>query len=120
MHRTGSASRIFLQQVIELYPSMKFLGRWIEPPDFEAGQRVKITVEYGRLTITADYHDQCAARSIDRKYLQYPQVVKHAVSNTGLHFLDINLCREIATTTVSPQVEIHPPFVLLSSVINIE
>ncbi|WP_185219095.1 SymE family type I addiction module toxin [Paraburkholderia dinghuensis] len=36
-----------------LYPWMKLAGRWIEHAGFEAGQRVKISVEHGRLTITA-------------------------------------------------------------------
>nr|WP_230413199.1 SymE family type I addiction module toxin [Paraburkholderia antibiotica] len=33
---------------------MELSGRWIEHAGFEAGQRVRITVEYGRLTITAE------------------------------------------------------------------
>ena len=37
-----------------LYPWMKLAGRWIENAGFTAGQRVKIAVEQGRLTITAD------------------------------------------------------------------
>ncbi|NML31663.1 SymE family type I addiction module toxin [Paraburkholderia antibiotica] len=37
-----------------LYPWMKLSGRWIEHAGFEAGQRVRITVEYGRLPITAE------------------------------------------------------------------
>ncbi|MGM1349010.1 SymE family type I addiction module toxin [Serratia liquefaciens] len=36
-----------------LYHWMKLSGRWIEHAGFEAEQRVRITVEYGRLTITA-------------------------------------------------------------------
>ncbi|RQH01653.1 SymE family type I addiction module toxin [Paraburkholderia dinghuensis] len=32
---------------------MKLAGRWIEHAGFEAGQRVRIAVEHGRLTITA-------------------------------------------------------------------
>ncbi len=37
-----------------LYPWMKLAGRWIEHAGFEAGQRVRIAVEHGRLTITAE------------------------------------------------------------------
>ncbi|MBP0595967.1 SymE family type I addiction module toxin [Paraburkholderia sp. LEh10] len=37
-----------------LYPWMKLAGRWIEHAGFEAGQRVRINVEHGRLTITAE------------------------------------------------------------------
>jgi toxic protein SymE len=37
-----------------LYPWMKLSGRWIEHAGFEAGQRVRISVEQGRLTITTD------------------------------------------------------------------
>ncbi|WP_250456032.1 SymE family type I addiction module toxin [Caballeronia sp. ATUFL_M2_KS44] len=37
-----------------LYPWLKLAGRWIENAGFEAGQRVKINVEHGRLTITAE------------------------------------------------------------------
>ncbi|AJX34732.1 SymE family type I addiction module toxin [Burkholderia oklahomensis] len=37
-----------------LYPWMKLAGRWIEHAGFEAGQRVKITVEHERLVITAE------------------------------------------------------------------
>jgi toxic protein SymE len=33
---------------------MKLAGRWIEQAGFQAGQRVKIIVEQGRLTITAE------------------------------------------------------------------
>jgi toxic protein SymE len=36
-----------------LYPWMKLAGRWIEHAGFEPGQRVKVAVENGRLTITA-------------------------------------------------------------------
>ena len=36
-----------------LYPWMKLAGRWVEHVGFEAGQRVKIVVERGKLTITA-------------------------------------------------------------------
>nr|WP_284509431.1 SymE family type I addiction module toxin [Caballeronia sp. GAFFF2] len=41
-------------------PSRRFIrgssspGRWIEYAGFKAGQRVKINVEHGRLTITAE------------------------------------------------------------------
>ncbi|MDR5795671.1 SymE family type I addiction module toxin [Caballeronia sp. LZ008] len=37
-----------------LYPWLKLAGRWIEHAGFEAGQRVKINVEHGRLTITTE------------------------------------------------------------------
>ncbi|MFB9126574.1 type I addiction module toxin, SymE family [Paraburkholderia dipogonis] len=37
-----------------LYPWMKLAGRWIEHAGFQAGQRVRINVEWGRLTITAE------------------------------------------------------------------
>ncbi len=37
-----------------LYPWMKLAGRWIEQAGFEAGQRVRIAVEQGWLTITAE------------------------------------------------------------------
>jgi len=37
-----------------LYPWMKLAGRWIEHAGFEAGQRVKVAVEQGRLIITAE------------------------------------------------------------------
>jgi toxic protein SymE len=37
-----------------LYPWLKLAGRWIENAGFTAGQRVKINVEHGRLTITAE------------------------------------------------------------------
>ena len=37
-----------------LYPWLKLAGRWIENAGFTAGQRVKIAVEHGRLTITAE------------------------------------------------------------------
>ncbi|MFM0509455.1 SymE family type I addiction module toxin [Paraburkholderia sp. RL17-373-BIF-A] len=36
-----------------LYPWVKLARRWIEHAGFEAGQRVRIAVEQGRLTITA-------------------------------------------------------------------
>lgn len=36
-----------------LYPWMKLAGRWIEHAGFQPGQRVKIAVEHGKLTITA-------------------------------------------------------------------
>jgi toxic protein SymE len=36
------------------FPWLKLAGRWIENAGFEAGQRVKINVEHGRLTITAE------------------------------------------------------------------
>lgn len=36
------------------YPWMKLAGRWIERAGFEAGQRVRIVVEHGRLVITAE------------------------------------------------------------------
>ncbi|HTH60312.1 MAG TPA: SymE family type I addiction module toxin [Paraburkholderia sp.] len=32
---------------------MKLAGRWIEHAGFPPGQRVRISVEHGRLTITA-------------------------------------------------------------------
>jgi toxic protein SymE len=32
---------------------MKLAGRWIEHAGFQAGQHVKISVEHGRLIITA-------------------------------------------------------------------
>jgi toxic protein SymE len=37
-----------------LFPWMKLAGKWIEHAGFEAGQRVKIAVEHGRLIITAE------------------------------------------------------------------
>ncbi|GLU35886.1 SymE family type I addiction module toxin [Trinickia caryophylli] len=37
-----------------LYPWMKLAGRWIEHAGFQPGQRVRIAVEQGRLTITAE------------------------------------------------------------------
>jgi toxic protein SymE len=37
-----------------LYPWMKLAGRWIEQVGFEAGQRVRVAVEHGRLIITAE------------------------------------------------------------------
>jgi toxic protein SymE len=33
---------------------MKLAGRWIEHAGFQPGQRVRIAVEQGRLTITAE------------------------------------------------------------------
>ncbi|MFM0629768.1 SymE family type I addiction module toxin [Paraburkholderia xenovorans] len=33
---------------------MRLAGRWIEHAGFESGQRVRIAVEYGYLTITAE------------------------------------------------------------------
>ncbi|WP_321934404.1 SymE family type I addiction module toxin [Paraburkholderia sp. J8-2] len=37
-----------------LYPWFKLAGRWLELAGFEAGQRVRITVEDKRLVITTD------------------------------------------------------------------
>lgn len=37
-----------------LYPWLKLAGRWVEQAGFTAGQRVRINVEHGRLTITAE------------------------------------------------------------------
>lgn len=37
-----------------LYPWLKLSGRWLEIAGFEPGQRVKIQVQYGKLTITMD------------------------------------------------------------------
>jgi hypothetical protein len=37
-----------------LYPWMKLAGRWIEQAGFQAGHRVRIAVEHGRLTIAAE------------------------------------------------------------------
>ncbi|CAM2170490.1 toxic protein SymE [Paraburkholderia sacchari] len=37
-----------------LYPWIKLSGRWLELAGFEAGQRVRIAVEHGRLVITPD------------------------------------------------------------------
>jgi len=37
-----------------LYPWLKLAGRWVEQAGFEAGQRVRINVERGRLAITAE------------------------------------------------------------------
>jgi toxic protein SymE len=37
----------------KLYPWIKLSGRWIEQAGFLAGQQVRITVEQGRLIITA-------------------------------------------------------------------
>lgn len=39
---------------LPLYPWMKLAGRWIEQASFEPGQRVRINVEHGRLTITCE------------------------------------------------------------------
>ncbi|APR38905.1 SymE family type I addiction module toxin [Paraburkholderia sp. SOS3] len=36
------------------FPWLKLTGRWIEQAGFEAGQRVRINVEQGRLIITAE------------------------------------------------------------------
>ncbi|WP_087131063.1 SymE family type I addiction module toxin [Caballeronia pedi] len=36
------------------FPWMKLAGRWIEQTGFNAGQRVKIAIEHGRLAITAE------------------------------------------------------------------
>ncbi|MEM5457861.1 SymE family type I addiction module toxin [Paraburkholderia phytofirmans] len=33
---------------------MKLAGRWIEQAGFQAGHRVRIAVEHGRLTIAAE------------------------------------------------------------------
>jgi toxic protein SymE len=35
-----------------LYPWIKLAGRWLELAGFEAGQRVRVAVEHGRLVIT--------------------------------------------------------------------
>jgi toxic protein SymE len=37
-----------------LFPWIKLAGRWIENSGFTAGQRVRIHVEHGQLTITAE------------------------------------------------------------------
>ncbi|MGV7243031.1 SymE family type I addiction module toxin [Caballeronia sp. M23-90] len=37
----------------KLYPWIKVSGRWIEHAGFLPGQQVRITVEHGRLIITA-------------------------------------------------------------------
>ncbi|MEM5317238.1 SymE family type I addiction module toxin [Paraburkholderia sp. JHI869] len=37
-----------------LYPWLKLSGRWLELAGFEAGQRVRVTVENKRLVITLD------------------------------------------------------------------
>ncbi|QBQ96092.1 SymE family type I addiction module toxin [Paraburkholderia pallida] len=37
-----------------LYPWIKLAGRWLELAGFEAGQRVKVEVQHGRLVITQD------------------------------------------------------------------
>ncbi|MCP3706782.1 type I toxin-antitoxin system SymE family toxin [Paraburkholderia sp. CNPSo 3274] len=37
-----------------LYPWLKLSGRWLEVAGFEAGQRVRITVEDKKLVITPD------------------------------------------------------------------
>jgi toxic protein SymE len=42
-----------LRTVPPLYPWMKLAGRWVEHAGFSPGQRVKIAVEHGKLTITA-------------------------------------------------------------------
>jgi len=36
-----------------LYPWLKLAGRWIEHAGFQPHQRVRVTVEHGRLVITA-------------------------------------------------------------------
>jgi toxic protein SymE len=36
----------------KFYPWIKLSGRWIEHAGFEPWQKVKITVEYGKLTVT--------------------------------------------------------------------
>ncbi|MDR6382932.1 hypothetical protein J2802_003352 [Paraburkholderia caribensis] len=43
-----------LRSAPPLYPWMKLGGRWIDNAGFAAGQRVKIAVEHGRLTITVE------------------------------------------------------------------
>ncbi|WP_235024643.1 SymE family type I addiction module toxin [Caballeronia arvi] len=35
-----------------VFSALKLAGRWFEQAGFQAGQRVKINVEHGRLTIT--------------------------------------------------------------------
>ncbi|MFD1554501.1 SymE family type I addiction module toxin [Paraburkholderia silviterrae] len=37
-----------------LYPWIKLSGRWLELAGFEAGQRVRIEVQHGRLVTTPD------------------------------------------------------------------
>ncbi|PVX97698.1 SymE family type I addiction module toxin [Paraburkholderia unamae] len=37
-----------------LYPWIKLAGRWLEQAGFEAGQRVRVSVEHQRLVITPD------------------------------------------------------------------
>ncbi|WP_415764268.1 SymE family type I addiction module toxin [Paraburkholderia sp. J10-1] len=37
-----------------LYPWMKLAGRWIEHAGFAPGQRVRVAIEHGRLTITRE------------------------------------------------------------------
>ena len=37
----------------KLYPWIKLLGQWIEHAGFLPGQQVRITVEHGKLIITA-------------------------------------------------------------------
>jgi toxic protein SymE len=37
-----------------LYPWVKLAGRWLELAGFEAGQRVRVSVEHKRLVITLD------------------------------------------------------------------
>jgi toxic protein SymE len=50
--RNWSTSRLY-RKPPPLYPWMKLAGRWIEHAGFPPGQRVRISVEHGRLTITA-------------------------------------------------------------------
>ena len=38
----------------KLYPWIKLSGRWIEHAGFLPGQQVRVTVEHGKLTITAE------------------------------------------------------------------
>ncbi|WP_277185665.1 SymE family type I addiction module toxin [Caballeronia sp. BR00000012568055] len=36
------------------FPWIRLAGRWIEHAGFHAGQRVKVAVEHGKLTITCE------------------------------------------------------------------
>jgi len=44
---------LHLNKPPKLYPWIKLSGRWIEQAGFLAGQQVRITVEQGKLIITA-------------------------------------------------------------------
>nr|WP_250456233.1 SymE family type I addiction module toxin [Caballeronia sp. ATUFL_M2_KS44] len=54
--RQNRNSHLLLYRHVDppLHPWLKLAGRWIERAGFEAGQRVRVNVEHGRLTITAE------------------------------------------------------------------